>query len=931
MDPELEKHEILESIAEKFTVAYRDGLNPRIEDYQSDYPELAAELSDLLSSIVMIEQVKGHARQSGPDTAAWDRLSGLQQIGDYRILKEIGRGGMGVVFAAEHQTLGRKVAIKVMPTPAVCDETTIKRFRREAQSAARLHHTNIVSVFGVGEGDGICYYVMDLVDGWALSEWIGQLRKQLNGDQSESPDLQMLSSNLADPLAPENRFRWTASVGIQLADAISHAHSKDILHRDIKPANILLDRQGTVWITDFGLAKDAKQQIGLTQLGDVVGTPQYLAPEALEGRYDPRSEVYCLGLVLYELATLKPAYSGATSAEIIRAVASRSPTSIRKVDPGIPIDLGTIIDKSLARDPMHRYATAEDLKQDLVAFTENRPISARPPSSFETAVRWARSNPLSASLAGLSGLLLLLVAITASVGYATTRRALSKESQIADSLRLQQTKTESARQLAEKNLSLMEAQYARAESNVSLTIEAFDEMFKAIVARGAHSAVDLEIDGYREISGMETALTRQDAEFLNRMVPFYEDFASLNSSNESLRAESAKAYRRLGNIYQLVGQASPAIEAYQKSLKQLPRPSQYTPADVDLLLTRVRTQNELSTALRRNGAIIGSQRWYQKSVQMLEDFLELSPVREVRLELARTLGALGFSTLRAMNSGGLATVPANTGLSRRAADLRGPIREPPIQSDPPERVLDPRSKENAPKSSRGDFFARNSRNPALDRARRMWVLQNKPYNYRALEILDELMAEDPDNPDIESVRAGCLWNLAAASIDEDRSGAIEYRGMAIESLERLVANHPDKLEYRYLLALSCSLVATPMDDAELRQLQRGTEVIQALIEQYSILDYEHLHANLRVKQASFHTASGNHDRALKELRAARSSITQLLENATSDRSYVVTLGILVRELQQLQRSYREEGNMRSANEIASILAQIRAGRNAENR
>ena len=171
--------------------------------------------------------------------------------------------------------------------------------------------------------------------------------------------------------------------------------------------------KGVVWITDFGLAKDSSNELNLTKTGDVIGTPQYLAPESLEGKYDQRSETYCLGLTLYELVSLQPAYAAGSTAEVIRAIATTSPTSPRKINPRIPRDLSTIINKAVSRDPNLRYQTAADLRSDLLAFVEDRPISARQPLFFETMIRWSRRNPLPAALTAISLLLLTLVAISA--------------------------------------------------------------------------------------------------------------------------------------------------------------------------------------------------------------------------------------------------------------------------------------------------------------------------------------------------------------------------------------------------------------------------------------------------------------------------------------------------------------------------------------
>jgi len=878
MDHRIPDEEIMEMVAERFTTELRAGNHPSITHYQSEFPELSEEIQSLLSSIVMIEQLKHSSNLVNPQIKLLNEVAGLKQIDSYRILSEIGRGGMGIVFAAEHQSLGRKVAIKVLPVPQIDGAMVVERFRREAQAAAKLHHTNIVSVFGVGQGEGFCYYVMDLVEGQSLSQVIAARRDET--DEARTMD-----------------YRWLANLGANLSDALSYAHTSGILHRDIKPSNLMLDRQGTLWITDFGLAKDLSSSAQLTQIGDVVGTPQYLPPEALDGVYDQRSEVYGVGLILYELTTLRAAYPGGSPAELIRTIATKSPDPVRKVNSRIPLDLATIVDKALSRDPKDRYPSAEDLKLDLIAFAEGRSIMARRPRLPETAWRWARRNPLAAGLAGVSAVLLGLVAIVASLGYWKVSDALMKEAVVTQSLRDQQKATNSARQQAEQNLVKLEAQHQRAESNLSLSMEAFDEMFKAVVARGVPEGLDVDIDGYRNLSGIETALTQQDAEFLNRMVAFYEQFASLNSDNESLRSESAKAYRRVGNIYQLVGQISPAIEAYEKSLELLPQSGSPSTDSKSLLLTRVRTRNELSNALRRSGASFQAQQLYRSSIRDLENSHFGEEDAEVRLELARSMAALGINLSRVLAVNPPTTPDKKTTKESDVPSSDGPLEEP---------------------------TAADRRGENQDAANRFRQRTIKPLNRQAIEILDALLEKNPNNAEALAVRATCYWNLAAANWIDNPAIGKEYRSKAIGELEELAQKLPDKAEYQYLLSLACSLVTANIDASELEFLERGSQVAQQLLERYpAMLDYHLLHVSHQVKQASYYMSSGEIVSAYQELRAARDSVHALLKRSTSDRSFSMTIGSLVRELQHLSRELREQGNPRLAIEANHYLAQIR--------
>src|SRR5262249_23105258 len=296
------------------------------------HPELAGDIRELFPALVQIEQLKPATGDlTGPACPARDGSS-IERLGEYRILREVGRGGMGVVYEAEQESLGRRVALKVLPPHALLSGTYLERFRREARAAARLHHTNIVPVFGVGEVDGVHFYAMQFIPGEPLDKVLQDLcRLRRGGPNPElsgsiAPSLltgQFVPPGGADTVgqrapasamptdawptptlsggpASSEYHRSVARIGVQVAEALAHAHKQGILHRDIKPSNLLLDAQGRVWITDFGLAK-AEGTDELTQAGDIVGTLRFMAPERFDGQSLPQGDIYALGLTLYEL------------------------------------------------------------------------------------------------------------------------------------------------------------------------------------------------------------------------------------------------------------------------------------------------------------------------------------------------------------------------------------------------------------------------------------------------------------------------------------------------------------------------------------------------------------------------------------------------------------------------------------------------------
>ncbi len=444
-----------------------------------------------------------------------------QRLGDYLLLRPVGSGGMGVVYEAIQESLGRHVALKTLPFHQLSDPTRLERFRREARAAARLHHTHIVPVFGVGEHDGVHYYTMQFIRGHGLDAVLNEvkrLRREPNDAAAAlAPASQDSRATLAQGLCtgrfrgeemrrgrstatgtpqpqpgfapaptktsslgaasgdrselsdqPEAQYLCSvARIGIDVAEALEYAHGQGILHRDIKPANLLLDAQGQVWITDFGLAK-AQDSDELTRTGDIVGTLRYMAPERFNGWSDARSDVYALGATLYELLLLRPAFDESDRVKLIEQVSHQSPPPLRPLDRRIPRDLETIVLKALAKEPGERYATAGHLAEDLRRFVAGRPIVARRSSSIERLWRWSRRNPVVAGAVGAVAAALVAVAVI-SVVYATEQaNATARITELANDLgterdRLTTSLAESNRLLAIRNFDRGQAAFEKGE------------------------------------------------------------------------------------------------------------------------------------------------------------------------------------------------------------------------------------------------------------------------------------------------------------------------------------------------------------------------------------------------------------------------------------------------------------------------------------
>jgi serine/threonine protein kinase/WD40 repeat protein len=426
----------LDVVAEEIAERLRGGERPSPSEYTRRYPDLSDRISALFPTLVAMEEFGAEVGpMSGPPKVARELP---ERVGDFRILRPIGAGGMGVVYEALQESLGRHVALKLLPhdrTPQARE-----RFRREARTAARLHHTNIVPVFAVGEAGDVHYYAMQYIQGLGLDAVLQAVRALREGPsrsaQAEtfveilagsltghgfSPSAQedtrrippgIDGSTTSDLAASSDRgyFREVARLGIQAAEALAHAHAQGVIHRDIKPSNLLLDAGGTLWIADFGLAK-AEGSDDLTQPGDLVGTLRYMAPERFRGPGDALSDVYSLGATLYEMLTLRPAYAEGGRLSLLEQVLQAPPSRPRRINPRIPRDLETIVLKAMAREPSERYRSAGELAADLGRFLDNRPIHARRTTVIEELWRWGRRNPVLAALAASVLLLLTLMAV----------------------------------------------------------------------------------------------------------------------------------------------------------------------------------------------------------------------------------------------------------------------------------------------------------------------------------------------------------------------------------------------------------------------------------------------------------------------------------------------------------------------------------------
>ena len=363
--------EILDDYFEKL----QSGHPPDVESLLQAHPDIAEDLRSCLDGIHVVHTVgNGQAEVN----------VGSEILGDFRILREVGRGGMGVVYEAEQISLRRRVALKVLRFH-VADPEAMERFRREAETVANLHHSNIVPIYAVGEANGVNYFAMQFIEGRSLA------------------DVHNQATTSIDPME-------IADWGLQAAEALKYAHEHEVIHRDVKPSNLIRDSQGRIWLTDFGLAKRL-DDVNLSMTGAIMGTPRYMSPEqacSVRRPVDHRTDIYSLGVTLYELATGQPLFEADTPIDALGQIISHEPKAPRTIRPNLPRDLETIIMRCLSKDAEHRYESAAELVKDLRAYLDGHPIHARRPSWVELFSRWLSKNQrvvsaatIAATIAGL--------------------------------------------------------------------------------------------------------------------------------------------------------------------------------------------------------------------------------------------------------------------------------------------------------------------------------------------------------------------------------------------------------------------------------------------------------------------------------------------------------------------------------------------------
>jgi serine/threonine protein kinase len=622
---------------EEYQAALDAGVKPDRRAFLARYGDIAGPLANCLEGLEMLhgsglvsESKKSQSLAGDPGPAA------SLPLGDYRIIREVGRGGMGVVYEATQLSLGRRVALKVLPFAVALDQRQLQRFKNEAQAAALLHHTNIVPVFAVGCERGVYYYAMQFIEGRTVAALIQELRHLEGLEPLQTPASSNLSTRTApknpaaadvqqtistpvvplsrhDPVAETQRpapvaatersltagfYQMVARLGVQAAEALEHAHQQGVVHRDVKPANLLLDSHDHLWVTDFGLARIASD-VALTTTGDLVGTVRYMSPEqalARPGQIDHRTDIYSLGATLYEMLTLEPVFRGSDRQELLRQIAYDEPLPLRKLRKSVPRELETIVLKALGKTPEERYATAQQLADDLRRFLEDRPILARRPSLVERTSKWLRRHRAVAAAT-------FVVLFLAAVGLGVSTVLIARE----------QAQTRKAYE-AEA------AQLKRAEINFLQAREAVD--FFTEVSAG-------EMADHPEMQAIRKKL-------LERAAKYYQAFIDQHPDDPSIRRELMKAHLRVAAILNEMGNREASL-ASLGNFQELQEKNGGQPLPTEL-------QRDLETLTLKLTSLPGTSPLHLLSHKSVQEELKLddgqqktvSDLAEARRELFRT-------------------------------------------------------------------------------------------------------------------------------------------------------------------------------------------------------------------------------------------------------------------------------------------------------
>jgi serine/threonine protein kinase len=819
------RDERLAAVLDRYmTELERTGVPPDVDRLVAQHPDLADELRSYVDSLQVLHQMTAGLRPADRSSGGTS-TTGSKRLGDYEIVREIGRGGMGVVYEARQLSLNRQVALKVLPFAAMLDERQIARFRTEAQAAAQLHHGNIVPVYAVGQERGVHYFAMQLIAGQSLELAIRELRgaqssnerqmevrhahadvstaptvgnRQTPEGEAPEPKTRVPVSRLGGSLAlPARADRETvvesafstrvstrsrtychsmARLVLQAAEALHHAHQLGVIHRDVKPSNLLLDRDGRLWVTDFGLAR-MQTDAGVTISGDIVGTVRYMSPEQAAGTpalVDARTDVYSLGATLYELLTLQPAHRGESRAEILRNIESVEPASPRSLNPSTPFDLETITLRALAKARDERYSTAQELADDLRRFLNGEPTHARRPTLLDRASKWALRHRRSVALAG--AFLVVLTIVSAAAAVLVFR---------------EKGRTDAALLEAKHNLD-------RANEHYQQAIELVDQF----------GEVANNLATYPGTEEMRQGI-------LGQMLGYYQAFIRREASSLQLNQELALAYQKGAIIAERLGQRQQALAMCREALKLFDSLAASSSHDANLQIRRADTFSTLGLLLANDGEGEKALAAHDKAIRILNVIAK----REAGAGEAEQSLAECYS-----NRGLLEAQLGDKEHARASLQSSISLLQDLLASNPTDSAL-------------RHSLAIGFNNLSYIQRESDWAGAEKSCR-EGIKILERLVGDNGEKPSYRSDLALCENNLGAilGHRGEWREACSSYQ-RAIEAQRQLVRQAGAVVSYRRDLAVGLNNLGQAQQElgelpAAIGSFNEAGEVVGQLVEDY---------------------------------------------------------------------------------------------------
>lgn len=581
VDSSVDELSSVESKCEQYIELYRNGSAPSFEQFAARHPELESQILELLPTIVMMEGARSRSLERRKDGRVMSGPEQVKKLDDYRIIRELGRGGMGIVYEAHQISLNRLVAIKLLPKYMLSDEQVLK-FKLEASTAAKLHHTNIAPIYGVGESSGYHYYAMQLLEGVSLDHCVSP------GAEFPAPDRQLTVEEVSH-------------IGRQVASALQYAHEQGVLHRDIKPSNLIMESSGNVWMTDFGLAIST-DSVSVGTVGSASGTLRYMAPEKLdEVPDDATGDIYALGITLIELLTGRPAFGSARIGDLMSDIRSGNLDPLVHKEKKLPGDLEAVLRKSVAVDPSLRYQSAGAFEQDLKNAFETRPVAAKPASMTGNAWRWIKRNRGLAAASAIALEMLIATSIISTLAYFRVKNSLEGETD----------------------------HRIRAQKYSNVATDAMDRMFR-----------QFSVMGTLETNQTYPQLTKESAKLAKQLSDFYSQLASENVEDKRLHTKALAARARVGELNERMGNYTEAAEAFRSAIRgyEYLMDQQRIPRSVEYTIEIARLINQLGRIRNTSGEIAAAEAEHQKAIDLLDAKIKLAqqPDRRVQLELARS-------------------------------------------------------------------------------------------------------------------------------------------------------------------------------------------------------------------------------------------------------------------------------------------------------